>query len=77
MKENSIIEWLETLWLLLSSLFLFLGARKSAKHARLFAVLWLLPLIAAARELDGVFDRILFHGAWVIPAISICTVHIY
>jgi hypothetical protein len=68
MKENGIVEWCEVLWLLLSSLFLFLAARKSDNYSRVFAVLWLLPLIAAVRELDGISDKLLFHGAWAIPA---------
>lgn len=77
LRENGPIEWVEALWLLLSSLFLFLASRKSGKYARLFAVLWLLPLVAAARELDAVFDRIVFHGAWAIPAAFILLVGFY
>jgi hypothetical protein len=66
-KEDGILEWLEFLWLLLSSLFIFFAARRTTRYSSLFAVLWLVPLIAGARELDAEFDR-LFHGAWVIPA---------
>jgi hypothetical protein len=77
LKEDGPVEWLEALWLLLSSLFLFLAARKSGKYARLFSVLWLLPLAAAVRELDAVFDRIVFHGAWFIPAAFILSVAFY
>jgi hypothetical protein len=77
LKEDGPIEWLEALWLLLSSLFLFLAARNSTKYARLFAVLWLLPLATAVRELDAVFDRTIFHGAWFIPAVFILSVAFY
>ncbi|MBN2269635.1 MAG: hypothetical protein JXN61_03420 [Sedimentisphaerales bacterium] len=62
---------------MLSSLFLFLAARKSVQYSRLYAVLWLLPLAAATRELDAVFDEILFHGAWAIPAWFILLVCLY
>lgn len=68
MRENGIIEWCEVLWLSLSSLFLFLAARKSDDYSRVFSVLWLLPLIAAFRELDGISDKLFFHGSWAVPA---------
>jgi len=76
MKENGVVEWLEVLWLLLSSLFLFLAARRSIEYSGLFSVLWLLPVIAAIRELDGIFDKI-FHGAWIIPAMFIAAIVFY
>jgi hypothetical protein len=76
MKENNIIEWLEAVWLLLSSLFLILAACRSVEYKEFFSVLWLLPLIAAARELDGEFDRF-FHGAWIIPAMFITALVFY
>lgn len=77
LKENGPVEWLEALWCSLCSLFLFLASRKSAQYARLFAVLWLLPLVATVRELDRVFDEMFFHGAWAVPAILIVLLAYY
>jgi hypothetical protein len=67
LEENGIIEWLEFLWLILSSLFLFLAARRTNEYPVLYPILSLLPLIAGIRELDGPLDKI-FHGAWMVPA---------
>jgi len=75
--ENNFIEWLEVLWLCISCLFLFLAARKTTNFPRLFAVLWILPIIAACRELDGELDKILFHGSWVIPAVILALLLFY
>jgi hypothetical protein len=77
MVENGDIEWLEVMWLLISSLFLFLASRKSADYTRLFNVLWLLPLIAVVRELDEILDKTFFHGAWMVPAILIALIVFY
>jgi hypothetical protein len=76
LREDGIIEWFEFLWLCISSLFLFLAARRTNEYASLFSVLWIIPLIAGIRELDAVFDSI-FHGAWVIPAAAISMVVFY
>jgi len=77
LRENGPVEWLEALWCLLCSLFLFLASRKSAQYARLFAVLCLLPLVAATRELDRAFDKALFQGAWAVPACFIVLLACY
>lgn len=77
LKENATIEWLECLWLSISGLFLFLAARKTTNFPKLFAVLWLLPLIAICRELDGELDKMLFHGSWVIPAAILASLLFY
>ena len=77
LEENGPIEWIEVVWLLLSSLFLLLGACNSTQYPRLFAVLWLLPLVAAVRELDGLFDDIFFHGSWFVPAVFIMILACY
>ena len=75
-KEDGIVEWFEFLWCCLSGLFLFRAAHRTTDYASLFGVLWLLPIIAAVRELDHVFDLI-FHGAWVVPAAIIALVALY
>ena len=77
LKENGPIEWMEVVWLLLCSLFLFLASRNSNQYTRLFGVLWLLPLVAAVRELDRVFDEIFFHGSWFVPAVFIVLLVFY
>lgn len=77
LKENNIIEWVECLWLCMSGLFLFLAARKTTDFPRLFAVLWLLPIIGACRELDGELDKMLFHGSWVISAVILALLVLY
>jgi hypothetical protein len=70
LKDNNIIEWTEFLWLTLSAFFLFLAAGRTKEFPVLYTILALLPVIAAVRELDAVFDQI-FHGAWVIPATAV------
>jgi hypothetical protein len=77
MGENGTVEWLEVVWLLTSSLFLFLAARKSTEYTRLFSILWLLPLIAIVRELDEILDKVFFHGAWMVPATLIALIVFY
>jgi len=47
------------------------------RYARLFAVLCLLPLVAATRELDRAFDKALFQGAWAVPACFIVLLACY
>jgi succinate dehydrogenase hydrophobic anchor subunit len=77
LRENKTLEWLECLWLCISSLLLFLAARRTTKFPKLFAAFWLLPLIAVFRELDGELDKMLFHDSWVIPAATVSILVIY
>jgi len=77
LRENGVVEWLEFLWLILCSVFLFLAARKTIDYAKLFSVLWLLPLIAAVRELDGITDKMFFHGSWIVPMVIITVVSVH
>lgn len=75
-SDNGIVDWLEVLWLCLSSLFLFLASRRAGAYNKLFGIIWLLPLTGAMREGDAWFDLI-FHGAWIIPAAVIALVVAY
>ncbi len=76
-KEDGLMEWLECLWLCISCLFLFLASTRKTDYSKLFGILWLVPLIAVFRELDGIFDKAFFHGAWVVPAGIIVILVVY
>lgn len=76
LEENNILEWTEFLLLIISTLFLFLASRRTQEFPLLYTILAFLPVVAAIRELDAVFDGI-FHGAWVMPATVVYMIILY
>ena len=67
-RENHVMEWLEFGWLMLMAVMLFLAGLKHVDQRWLFHTLLLLPLIGGVRELDDVFEELLFDKAWIVVA---------
>ena len=66
--EGGPVEILQVSILGLSALVYALQARRRPALRRAFALVALASLAMGLRELDGLFDRLLFHGAWALLA---------
>lgn len=69
-SEDGPIEWLQISILLVSAAILFLNARsKECDYKQMFCVLAQFLLIAAIREMDLIFDRLIPIAGWKLPVI--------
>ncbi len=64
--EAGVVETVQVCLLVLAAASYFLLARRRPGLSRAFALAGLALLAMAFRELDGIFDALLFHGAWRI-----------
>ena len=71
--EGGPVEILQVSILGLSALVYALQARRRPALRRAFALVALASLAMGLRELDGLFDRLLFHGAWALLAAFVQT----
>ncbi|MCK4298062.1 MAG: hypothetical protein KAX80_00940 [Planctomycetes bacterium] len=65
-RENEVWEWAQVGFLVLASLFFYWAARRRPRYGKLFALLCVLPLVAAVRELDDVLDTYVFDNSWKV-----------
>lgn len=64
--ENGVVEWAQVGCLVSTSLLFYRAAKRTPTYRRLFALFFVLPLVAAVRELDGVLDTYVFDNSWKV-----------
>lgn len=68
-SENGPIEWLQFVLIAVSAAVLLLSSRTSGCRFReLFAIVSLLAMLAAIRELDFILNRCIPVAGWILPA---------
>lgn len=76
--ENMVMEWLQLGMLISCTVLLKISSHQMQELHQGFHLLCILPLIAAARELDNILDVYVFDGAWqMLVSILIIYVSVY
>ena len=65
-RENGLIEFVQFALLTLSSATFAIRSARDEAARKPLALLSLIALAMCVRELDGVFDTVLFHGSWAL-----------
>lgn len=74
--ESSGTEWMQELFLLLTSIFFILSGIRSSSHKAISFLFGGGALVAFIRELDVYFDEI-YHGAWFPVALLVLAVSVF
>lgn len=74
--ESSLTEWMQQLFLLLTSVFFILSGVRSKSHKAISYLFGGGALVAFIRELDVYFDQ-LYHGAWFPFALAVLALAIF
>ena len=74
--ENSQTEWMQELFLLLTSLIFILSGIRSKSHKAISYLFGGGAFVALIRELDVYFDQI-YHGAWLPFALAVMLISVF